>query len=54
MEMELIVALFTQNTLYTIAAVMLIIVSVVWLMKQCVLVGCKLSKAYREIEKSED
>ena len=54
MEIELIVALFTQNTLYSIMAVMVIIVSVVWLMKQCVLVACKLSKAYREIEKSEE
>ena len=54
MEIELIMELLTLNNLYTIAAVMFIIISVVWLMKQCVLIACKLSKAYREIEKSED
>ena len=54
MEMELLVALFTQNTLYSIMAVMIIIVCVVWLMKQCVIVACKLAKAYKEIESSEN
>lgn len=54
MEMELAVRLLSQNTLYSIMAVMIIIVSVVWLMKQCILAVCKIVKVYQQIEKSED
>jgi len=53
-EMELLITLFAENSLYTAVAIFVMIDSIVWLLKQGIMAMRELLKLFKKMEELED